>query len=324
METFEGVKSTRLLTHSLRFSSYVDCIIIVRKMENKEHKKKNQLLQILSKAKRYAQDRASKGREIVKDGQFVADLASCNEEFFCNVPDDSFFTPNQWDNQIAIWNTWLGQARVASTAYNSMQLEFLASGSASVATSTAISSLSISSLPADSQGPARKVLERYEQLLEKSNLNKELEIEIHRLNLTSSQAANESVLSLVQQAEQAFKIPSVKEISPSAVLIPLREAINRAFADLLLRRPKQEKAKTHRDKTISICKQCLRSGVAKEQIELLANEANDLNNLLSGAKQDVMNRDQVRELMNRGFVFLRNFLGIIDENKMRKLAGKSP
>jgi len=161
---------------------------------------------------------------------------------------------------------------------------------------------------------------QYEQLLEKSNLNKELEKEVRRLNLTTSQGGHESVLSLVQQAEQAFNIPSVKEISPSAVLIPLREAINRAFDDLLKRRPKQEKAKSRRDKTISICEQCLRSGVAKEQIELLANEANDLNNLLSAAKQAVMNRNQVRELMNRGFVFLRNFLGIIDENKMRKLA----
>jgi len=68
------------------------------------------------------------------------------------------------------------------------------------------------------------------------------------------------------------------------------------MADLLQGRRVQEEAKSHRDKILSICKQCSRLGVAEEQIEQLVYESNDVNKVLSGSKQDVMSRDQVREL----------------------------
>ncbi len=286
--------------------------------EDNKNEKKDELLQILSDAKHDAQDLASKGREVVKQGQYAADLASCHEEFIRCVPDDTFLPPSQWDNQIASWKRWRENAGEAITAFKSMQPLVFATDSTSVATSAAISSVYIASLPPDSQDPAQKVFERYEKLLEQSNLIQEIEMEIGRLNLTTSSAGHESVLSLLQQAYQAFNTPSVKNVSPSAVLIPLREAINRTFADLLPRRQQQEEAKSHRDKTLSICKQCSRTGVATELIDQFANEASDLNKLLSGSKQDVMSRDQVRELMNRGFLFLRSFLRIIDENRMRR------
>lgn len=288
-------------------------------MEDSKNKKKDELLQILSDAKHAAQELTSKGREVIKQGQYAADLASCNEGFFSCLPDDTFLLTSQWDNQIASWKRWRENAGKAITAFNLIQpsLSF-ATDSTSVSSSATISSVYISALPPDSQIPAQRAFEKYEQLLEKSNLIQELEIELRRLNLTSTRAGTESVLSLLHQASQAFKIPSVTEVSPSAVLIPLREAINRTFADLLTRRQKQEEAKSQRDKTLSICKQCFRTGVATELIEQLANEANDLNRLLSGSKQNVMSRDQVRELMNRGVLFLRTFLRTIDENKMRK------
>ncbi|MDH5767572.1 MAG: hypothetical protein OEZ31_01250 [Nitrospirota bacterium] len=286
--------------------------------EHNKNEKKDELLQILSDAKHDAQDLASKGREVVKQGQYAADLALCHEEFIRCVPDDTFFPPSQWDNQIASWKRWRENVKDAFIAFNSMQPLTFATDVTSVATSAAISVVYISSLPPASQGQARKAFESYEQLIEESNPIQELGMEIHRVNLASSMAGHESVLSLVRQAYDAFKMTSVKEVSPSAVLIPLREAINRTFTDLLPRRQQQEEAKSHRDKTLSICKQCSRTGVAAEQIDQLANEASDLNKLLSGSKQDVMSRDQVRELMNRGFLFLRSFLRIIDENKMRR------
>lgn len=287
-------------------------------MDDGKNKKKDELLQILSDAKNDAQNLASKGREIVKEGQYAADLASCHEEFIRCIPDDTFFSLSQWNNQIEPWRRWHEIAGEAITSFNFVLPSLsMATNSTSVSSSAAISSVYISALPPNSQIPAQRAFEKYEQLLEKSDLIQELEIELRRLNLTTSKTENESVLSLLHQASQAFRIPSVTGVSPSAVLIPLREAVNRTLANLLVRRPKQEEAKNQPDKVLSICKQCSRTGVATELIDQLANEANDLNRLLSGSKQDVMSRERVRELMNRGFLFLLTFLRTIDENKLR-------
>jgi hypothetical protein len=55
----------------------------------------------------------------------------------------------------------------------------------------------------------------------------------------------------------------------------------------------------------------------ERQIAQLAKEAYDLNDELSEAKQRSMTRERVRELMNRGFLFLHSFLRALDETKMR-------
>ena len=286
-------------------------------MTNEESEKKDKLLEILGNAKKDADNLTSAGRDIVKKGQFAADLANCSEEYIRCLPDDSFFSPQQWDNQINAWTQWREEAGHAYAKFRIQALDF-ASDSTSVATSAAISSVYIPSLPQPSQAPARKAYERYEQLLEQLNEIKEFEAELNRLGLVSPGSGHEGILSLLRQSDHAFKMPSTKEVSPSAVLIPLREAINKSLADLLPKRPQQEAANGHRGKITSICKQCSRDGVSSTQIDQLANQAEELNNLLSRSKQDAMTRDRVRELMNRGFILLRSFLKTIDDNKLRK------
>jgi hypothetical protein len=280
-------------------------------------KKKDKFLQILSKAKYAAKKLASKGREFVKQGQFAADLAACNEEFIHHFPDDSFLSPAQWDDQIAAWNG-LGQyADVVILQLDNMsQFIIPAVTGTSLASSTVISSGYIPRLPISSQDAARKTYEGYEQLLERSNLVSEIEIEIHRLGLASSAPESKSILSLILQSKHALEVPSMGEVSPPAVLIPLREAINRALADLLRKRPRQEKARAIQDKVRSICGQVCKPFVDGRQIAQLEQEAHDLNHELSEAKQRSMMRERVRELMNRGFVFLLSLLRTLDENKM--------
>lgn len=282
--------------------------------EESKSKKKDELLQILRDSKTVAHDLASKGREAVKEGQYAADLASCQEEFIRCVPDDTFLSHSQWDNQLETWKRWHENA---GGALSTMQPLKFATDSSSIAASAAISSVHIQEFPIFVQVAAQKAFENYEQLIEESDPIQDLEMELRRLNLAFSGAGHASVLSLLQQAYNAFKVPSVTPVSPSAVLIPLREAINRTYADLLPRRNIQEVAKSYEEKIQSICKQCSRTGLVMGQIDQLANEARDLNNLLSGSKQDMMSRDLIRELMNRGFLFLRSFLRIIDENKLR-------
>lgn len=287
-------------------------------MENRRNIKKDALLRFLSDIEHNAQSLVSKGREIVKHWQFIADSASCHADFVRCAPDDSFFTSRLWDDQITSLDELCKSAVATITTLNVMPQLVFATNATSLAASTAISSVYIPFLPSSSQGPARKAYERFEQLLEQANQVEELETEILRLGLTSSRAGNESILSLLHQAVEAFKAPSIQDVSPSAVLIPLREAISLTLADILPRRPHQEKTKGHREKVRSVCNQCGHLGVNATQIEQLANEAHYLNDQLSQAKQGAMTRDRVRELLNKGVLFLRSFFRVLDENKMRR------
>jgi len=85
------------------------------------------------------------------------------------------------------------------------------------------------------------IYEKFEQLLEQPDLIRKIDGEIQRLGLSTAATSSRSALSLLNEAEQAFRVPSVNEVSPSAVPIPVREAIKRIFDDLLPRRPQQEK-----------------------------------------------------------------------------------
>lgn len=286
--------------------------------DKKNSKKKDELLDILKNVKRDAHDITSKGREIVEKGQYMSDLASCNEEYIRCLPNDSALSQKQWDTQINSWGRLHNVATSAIDIYGKMDHLNFATDSTSVSSSAAISTVAIPNLPPPSQEPARQAFARFSNIIEKSNQIKEIEHEIDRLGLTVSPLNRESILSLLSQAEKSFKAPSVLGVSPTAVLIPIREAINRAFADLLPKRLKQETAKRIHEKVQSMCSQCSHDEVDNTQIELLATEAFDLINLLSTAKQETMNRETVREYMNRGFLFLRSFLRTLDENKLKK------
>lgn len=284
--------------------------------------KKRELLGILDDVERKAEDIESNGREIVQQGRFIRDLVRLNKEFIQVVPDDSYLSSENWEYQRSVWQHLLNQASVAKIKLQEMKPLVFAtdstSASATVSASSIISIKSISSLPQDAQGSAYKIHDKFEQFLEQSNLIAKITNEINRLGLSISSTGNESPLSLLKQSEQAYKAPSVNEVAPSAVLIPLREAINRILADMLPRRPEQEETgKNPGIKIRSICKQCSHDTVDSTLIENLANEADDLNGLFSNSKQAVIRRNEVRELMNRGLVLILDFLRMIDEHKMR-------
>jgi hypothetical protein len=181
-------------------------------MEDNMSNKKDELLQKLSDAKRAAQELASKGREVVKQGQIAADLAAFNEDFIRHFPDDSFISPRQWDDQIAAWNVLSERARVViSILDETPKLLISAVSSASIATSTVISSVYILCLPPSSQDAARKTYERYEQFLERSNLVSEIEIEIRRLGLASPIAKASQFWPSFIKANRPSRCPVWKE-----------------------------------------------------------------------------------------------------------------
>lgn len=285
-------------------------------MENKQDKKKSELLQILQKTEHDANVLTSKGREIVQQGQYISDLEQCTRKFIQTIPDDSFFAPEKWNEQCSEWINVNAQIETAQHGLGNLKPLIFVTNSTTSSSSTIISSAIISSLPSNVQDQAWAAYNGFEQLLDQSNLIEKIAVEIERLGLISPKGS-ETTLSLVRQANQAFTTPSIKDVAPAAVLIPIREAVNRALADLLPRRPTQEETRGARKKVRSICTQCGSSDVKAEQIERLASEAHDLNNLLSDAKQKMLSRGQVRETMNRALLFLQTLLQAVDEKKLR-------
>lgn len=284
--------------------------------------KKRELLGILNDVEHKAEDIESNGREIVQQGRFIRDLVRLIKEFIQAIPDDSYLSPEKWENPRAVWQNLQKQVSITKIKLEEIKPFVFAtdstSASATVSASSIISIKSISSLPRDVQCPAYKIHDKFEQFLEQSNLIEKITNEIKRLGLSISSTVSESPLSLLKQSEQAFKVPSVNEVAPSAVLIPLREAINRILADMLPRRPNQEETGKSTGKKIrSICTQCSSSTIDSIQIENLTKEADNLNNLFSSSKQAMLTREEVRELMNRGLVLILDFLRMIDEHKMR-------
>lgn len=282
-----------------------------------QDKKKTELLQTLRDVARDGQELASKGRQITQQGQLISDIARHNKEFIKCIPDDTFLKPAKWDNHISTWQNLHNRADAAKEKVGEVKPLIFAAESSAMSSVSMISSEIIESLPASKQTQAWAVHEGFEQFLEQSDLIQEIDVEIHRLGLATSSAGNESTLSLLGQAKAAFKTPSVAEVATSAVLIPLREAINHVIADLLQKRPHQEKTGGDGKKVQSICKQCCHFDVDNTLINQLASEADELKNILSEAKQASLTRDQVRERMNRGFIFLRAFLRTLDKQKMR-------
>lgn len=282
----------------------------------KNNTNKIKLIELIKKTEKEADILTSQGRSLIQHGQHISDLANYTNKFIQLVPDDSFYTPQQWDSYCSEWGNAYNRIDATNQLLGDTKSLVFTVNSTATASGTAVSSVIIPILPENVQEEAWSVYESFEQVIEQTDFLVEIEKEIKRLKL-SSPKNKESIFSLIQQGKNSFSAPSVKDISPAAVLIPIREAINRTFADLLPKRPIQEKSSGNREKVSSICTQCCQFDIKAEQIEHLANEAYNLNDLLSGAKQTKLNRDEVREYMNRALLFLLTFLQAIDENKLR-------
>lgn len=92
------------------------------------------------------------------------------------------------------------------------------------------------------------------------------------------------------------------------------------MSELLRRRPNQEPAKGVGDKVKSIGNQCGRAGLDGAHFEHLAAQADLLRREFSEAKQAKLPRERLKELVNRGLLFLDAFMTSIDETRLKRIA----
>ena len=69
--------------------------------DQKQNKKKIELLRELNDTKQAAEELISKSREISREGQSVSDMADIIGRYIQTVPDDSYIEEKKWDGEIA-------------------------------------------------------------------------------------------------------------------------------------------------------------------------------------------------------------------------------
>jgi hypothetical protein len=269
----------------------------------------NEVAEMKSEAERVE----SLGRAIASEGRSMRDLADIVEGLVQSAPDDT--------EEFADLDRLTVSFRSATQAYKAFSPSFtLLTASGSTAASTAMSEVFLME-PATAWNPPaiEAAKDRLTGLRKHPELMAELRAGMQRLGLDTSSNGIKSPADSLADAEMALRLPVVGEASPTATLIPFRECIDAIFSLLIPRRPDQEPAHGWNGKLGSIARQCGQHGVGDDVIERLVEEAGMLKGQLSGAKQRDLSRREVSHLFYRSAWFLKAFLTLIDEQKLRPI-----
>jgi hypothetical protein len=150
-----------------------------------------------------------------------------------------------------------------------------------------------------------------------SNVNEKIIRELMiSYNLESRYPDNKSPIELLDTALDIFHKPATTEVAPSSSLIPLRECIDEMIEYFNNHTLKPEKAKSKDIKVTSILNQSKFHNIDNAQILLIANEAKLLLSDLSDIKRKNINRERWEQLINRGLMFIQNFVSSIDKTNI--------
>jgi hypothetical protein len=150
----------------------------------------------------------------------------------------------------------------------------------------------------------------------------ELHAGMQRLQLDLDSPWSRAPTDLLNEAERALLLPVIGDGGPTSTLLTIRECIDGAISGLIPRRPTQEPAKSWGQKLSSIARQCGHPDIAVDVVERLAEDVGMLMNELSGAKQRPLTRREISRLFYRAAWFLKTFLGLIDEHRLKPLGGQ--
>ena len=168
----------------------------------------------------------------------------------------------------------------------------------------------------DKKEHALSASHKLEQVLNKeADKNKVLPL-LEKYGLATAPHGKKSPVELFETGWAAFESP-VTSTSPAVTsLIPIRECINKTIEALLSRRPMQEKAKSEKDKILSICNQLAWNTSQKSAHQLLADQWHTLNDELSGSKEKNFDRDTWLGFLRRATLLLLELLQTLDSSKM--------
>ena len=279
--------------------------------EQAPENKKEELINAIDDTQKAAEETVEMAQGFVEQGQYMADIAKATKRVIKELPDDSCLPKPERDRQLETWKH--AQARIDEANRGITNIY-----SGIYAPIMSITTSGISGMMLEMDRPLALAgytyaVEQLNKVIEREPWVQKAEKELKRLVLNIPASGEKSALDQLLEAHQSYQ----RNAPPAAVLIPIRESINTAIAELLRRRPIQEQAKNKSDQILSIAAQCMKNTVDQADLEAIAKEAERVIDDLSSAKHDEMEREKVRSHFNRACTFLTGFLGMIDETKLR-------
>jgi hypothetical protein len=147
---------------------------------------------------------------------------------------------------------------------------------------------------------------------------KEVHDLVKEFGLDKAMPRQKSVLQQFETAWAAYDRPVTSDSPINTSLLPIREAIESTISELLRHRPKQESTKNLKEKIISIGNQLARDGILTDSIQGWASKWQDLQNKLSGSKNEDLSRSEWHKLLLEATLFLKELLLGLDISKFKK------
>jgi hypothetical protein len=283
-----------------------------------DEEKKAELLQEMMSVPGNAEYLEKELRDAAKGVRLVRDVIQPLIHILKATPAGEML-PGSLDNQLSTWKSWNSGAQQFSQFLNSVPMSAMNYGSVNSAMHTASSYITVTK---QIDGPAvKRAMEQLTGAVSKQELADKAMGLLNKLDLDHHAADRRSPVDLLNEARGAMEGP-VTDDSVTSILIPLRESIEAALAELIRRRPQQEKTKGAKAKIVSVGAHCGKTGLSAAYFEQKGEEAEVLLGKLSGGKQAAYDRLQLTSLYQRGLLLLVALLESVDGGKLRRTAGE--
>jgi hypothetical protein len=277
-----------------------------------ESRKNDKLLETLKEAEQLHQTGKREAQELT--GQFQ--LGSDQARFVRELAERHRLRDDAAEKLATAWRQQNDAARtVLYTLRETKQVLAVTSGSTAFTTTATVGQVfNVGDI--DLTPEALQYVRRATQLLDRQPILERVRQGLLRCGLDRGRGKR-SALDLLEDAERAYAVPSSERTSPTAVLVPLREAIRTAILDTHARCQPQEHGGNWSDKVLSIGRRCGSASAPSNRFQVVAHNAAAVVDHLSGGKRDDMERDAVLLKYVEGLSFLLSFLDAVDESRLR-------
>ena len=284
-------------------------------VDDSSKKLKKDLLGAVDGAESAAKENMRRLQNELRDTRLVEQLAKPVRMVIEIIPDDAYLPESAWTRQTEVWNA----AKTAlESGLTSKHLVGFTS-STTVVSTAALSDITIycQPLPADGREAVEKSAKEIEDILHAAHWDDRLEAMLVQFGLDKTAAGAISGLDHYRHAHGAYSKPSGAQPNQEAVLIGMRECINRVLSDLFRRCPGQEPAGSTMKKVESIARRIGKPELTPGATKELATDVHDLCKELSDKKQQACDDATLRRLYLQSVGVLKALLDMLDETKAR-------
>lgn len=278
-------------------------------MTNSEDEK-TKLLSELERVIEKETKREAVAQDVAKQARTTIDTAQAYKDYYSLVPSDAR-PADQWADDVATWTLVEGIGERADEAQPFLERYLVSSAAAVTTASTNVGLYTVAAqIAPQNQARFEIVKNRLDEVLRRSTDSQHARNELIRLRLHVVFSGNRSCVELLDEAVHALEL----DAGPGSILVPLRECINRALAELMRRSHIQVKGDVGK-RVAAIGGQSAREDFDSSHFERLGSRFEMLK--LSESKQAAMSRNQVVDEFGFGLRLLISLLGSIDETRLR-------